>query len=112
MPGSTIPLSPFLAAIYADKWVHIGLFAILCFLFFLPLLKYRFYHSLAEGWFWMIVLTGIIYGGLMELVQKYWVINRSFDVWDIVADGVGCLLAYLFCRTAWFGKWLKKNWSR
>jgi hypothetical protein len=34
----------------------------------------------------------------MEFVQKYWVPNRSFDVTDIIADGVGCFGAYLFIK--------------
>lgn len=31
----------------------------------------------------------LLYGLLMEFVQKYWVPYRSFDPGDVVADGVG-----------------------
>lgn len=44
----------------------------------------------------MITGIGIGYGIAMEFVQKYWVINRSFEKMDILADSVGCLLALAF----------------
>ena len=31
----------------------------------------------------------------MEFIQKYFIPNRSFDVGDIVADGVGCAAGLL-----------------
>jgi len=44
------------------------------------------------------MLGGIVYGTIMEFVQKYWIPNRSFEILDIAADSVGCLLAYLYSR--------------
>jgi VanZ family protein len=30
----------------------------------------------------------------MELVQNYFIPFRSFDLFDIIADGVGCAIGY------------------
>jgi uncharacterized protein YneF (UPF0154 family) len=40
----------------------------------------------------------------MEFIQKDFLTNRSFDLWDIVADGIGCFIGYFF-----FMKQLKKR---
>ncbi len=96
LPGSTIPKYPWLATIYADKWVHITLFFILCFLFVRPFRKSGYKDLQRKKWFLGIVLGGIAYGTIMEFVQKYWIPNRSFEILDIAADSVGCLLAYLY----------------
>ncbi len=38
----------------------------------------------------------IVLGVAMEYVQKYFVPNRSFDSWDIVADIAGCVIAAIW----------------
>ena len=40
--------------------------------------------------------TGIVYGIAMEIVQKYFIPFRSFDLGDIIADGIGCAAGYFF----------------
>ena len=42
------------------------------------------------------MVSGIAYGTIMEFIQEAWVANRSFELLDIAADGVGCLLAYWY----------------
>ena len=42
-----------------------------------------------------IMLACIAYGIGMEFVQKYWVINRSFDMGDIAADTVGSIIGMI-----------------
>jgi len=79
-------------AIQADKIVHIGLFGMLSFLFFLPFIKFpSSFEQKRQSILW-IALGALAYGIIMEFVQKYWVPNRSFDGYDIVADGVGSFL--------------------
>ena len=46
--------------------------------------------------FLKIMITGIVYGIAMEIVQKYFIPFRSFDLGDIIADGIGCAAGYLF----------------
>jgi len=101
LPGSNIPKYPWLAAIHADKLIHITLFFIACYLFAWPLKKSAVKNQARKRWFVVITLSGIGYGIIMEFVQERWIPNRSFEVGDIVADSTGCLLAYLYA--------LKKN---
>lgn len=89
LPGSDLPQANWLDAIYFDKWVHIGLFAILTFLwrsaFDLDLNHYN----------WMIFFTAILYGLSVEFIQKYWIPNRSFDLFDLLADTVGSIVGLI-----------------
>ena len=96
LPGSTIPKYPWLALIHADKWVHITLFFILCFLFSFPIKRSSLTKNEKLKWFVLITLAGIAYGTLMEFVQDRWIPNRSFEVLDIVADGTGSTLALVY----------------
>ncbi len=96
LPGSTLPKSHFFDVIHMDKWVHIGMFSILVYLVLLGINAFSANSSAAV--LLLVPLAGVAYGTAMEFVQKYWVSNRSFDLWDIVADSVGCFLAYGFFR--------------
>jgi VanZ family protein len=39
----------------------------------------------------------------MEFIQKYFIPNRSFDVGDIIADGIGCIIGGIVA-----GRYIKK----
>ncbi len=54
-----------------------------------------FHISLISPFVWIGVAC-LLYGLLMEFVQKFWVPNRSFDPGDVVADGVGAAAGVLF----------------
>ncbi|ODT94608.1 MAG: hypothetical protein ABS85_03005 [Sphingobacteriales bacterium SCN 48-20] len=87
MPGSAFPESSWLDKIpLFDKWVHIGMFAIMTFL--IGKMAVASGHSTKKT-FILIALLCFTYGVLMEFVQHYWIPYRSFDVWDMVADGAG-----------------------
>jgi len=105
LPGSTIPKYPWLALIHADKWIHIGLFGVLCFLFSFPFRKSSLSNGKKRKWFILITVLGILYGTAMEFVQENWIPNRSFEVLDIVADSTGCLLALFYS----FRKFLREG---
>jgi VanZ family protein len=96
LPGSAIPKYPWLAMIHADKWIHISLFFILCFLFSYPFRKSDTSSVKRKNWFFLILVGGILYGTIMEFVQERWIPNRSFELLDIAADSIGCLLAFLY----------------
>lgn len=107
LPGSTIPVSPWLEAIHADKLVHIGMFGLLCLLWCLAFSKLQFTGTRRRQYF-LLILTGcIVYGTAMEFVQKYWVSNRSFELGDIAADSVGAIGGYI-AALWWLGRVGKK----
>jgi VanZ family protein len=98
LPGSDFPSEDWLDKIYFDKWVHIGMFSIMVVLWCLAWRsKDQNYNSgrLASA-FWTIAVLCLVYGIIMEFVQKYYIPLRSFDVSDIAADAVGSLAGVIF----------------
>lgn len=98
LPGSALPKENWLTAIHFDKWVHVGLFAVLLFLFRSAWNCRLNYYAL------VLLLFALAYGFLVELIQKAWVPNRDFDLWDVAADMSGSVLGLLI----WAGVY-KKN---
>ncbi|MBV9961912.1 MAG: VanZ family protein [Parafilimonas sp.] len=91
MPGPDVPSVSFLDIIYFDKWVHAGLFCGLTILIAYPFIK--------AGYFSKRLLTKIaiacaLYGVLIEFLQKYVAFERDFDVFDMLADAIGCVIGY------------------
>ena len=83
LPGSAIPHENWFSKVYLDKWVHVTLFSILVFL-------WRSAFQLPwRGYNLMLLLLAAGYGIGVEYVQEAWVPNRSFDVYDILADITG-----------------------
>ena len=102
IPGTKFPTDDWLSKIWFDKWVHIGLFSILVLLWCFYLSKTKV-KKLKEA-FIAITILSIAYGTGMEFVQKYFVVNRSFDAGDIVADAIGCAAGLAF---SWW-RYIKK----
>lgn|SRR5690242_11566713 len=91
LPGSTLPQESWFDKVYLDKWVHIGLFSGLTFLWCGVAGKIKnFFKPVQQNFVW-IALSGCVYGTAMEYVQKYFIPNRSFDVFDILADTIGSI---------------------
>lgn len=87
LPGQKFPSFDFFDVIHFDKFIHIFIFFILSALFLLP-------TSNKNNKLIIITLLSCFYGVLMEFVQKYYIPNRSFDFWDIIADIIGSFLSY------------------
>jgi VanZ family protein len=86
LPGSDLPQANWLESIYFDKWVHIGLFAILVFLWRSSFnFDFNYYN-------WLLLFSALVYGLLVEFIQKNCVPNRSFDLFDVLADMAGSIL--------------------
>ena len=92
LPGSDIPKSTLFETIYFDKWVHIGMFGLLTLLFGYPYIKTPL-ASVKK--FTQIMFAVILYGISMEFVQKYFASERSFDIFDIMADSVGSFIGWI-----------------
>lgn len=105
LPGEDFEDSSLNAIPHFDKIVHMGLFGAQLFWLCLPLAKR--YKPDAPILVWVTVAV-IIFGILMEYVQKYFTVDRSFDWTDMVADGVGAVLSY-FCMRYIFKQYQKKH---
>lgn len=88
LPGSALPKEDWLDKIYFDKIVHAGLY------FILFLLIVRIFETKTKSALIIASLLCIVQGVLIEFVQGSSLIDhRSFDVYDIIANVVGVLIA-------------------
>ena len=94
IPGKQIPTISWMDFYQSDKIVHIILFFTLCFLFSFAIKGSDKKYSLIA----YIAIAGLMYGIAMEFVQKYFIPFRSCDVDDMIADGIGCLIDYVWWR--------------
>ena len=96
LPGSIVPGTGIFAVKNLDKVIHVLLFA-------LNVLLWGWHYALSErqGRDLRLIFIGatvgmIGIGIIMEYVQMYFIPNRSFDGYDIVADIIGSVLAGLW----------------
>lgn len=104
IPGSKLPeVDDWLHKIYFDKWIHIGVFGVLAILFCWPFNKSGVPLHKRLKLFILISIGTSLFGYGTEVIQKYWVPGRSYDLLDWAADTLGALIAFIFCRKT-FGK--------
>ena len=96
LPGSAFPQEDWLSKIWFDKWVHIGMFSIMVTLICWGIYKKNSLPATRMRKFILVAVLCLCYGIAMEFVQKYFIPNRSFDVGDILADGVGSFLGLMY----------------
>jgi VanZ family protein len=82
-----IPTFPWLEEPGVDKLIHAILFAVEA-----ALLAFAFQQSKWTKTWLTILAWCIILGGGLEIFQHFWVVGRSGDVVDLLADAVGTLL--------------------
>jgi len=96
IPGSEFPKQKIFP--HFDKVVHVVIFFVLCYLFCRPFKNTTLTISEKKSWFISIALYAFAYGIIMEFVQKYFVPFRGYDEWDMAADGLGSLCAFLWSK--------------
>jgi len=95
IPGTEFPKIKWEDKIWLDKWVHVFLFMVLVILSSKASSGKKRIQANTRKIFFQIMILGFLYGILMEIVQEYFILNRSFDLADILADGAGCFIGYL-----------------
>jgi VanZ family protein len=99
LPGESLPTpQDWMQIPSLDKLVHATMFAILTFLFLLPVGQSTMYSQLKRHYFIRICLSACIWGITTEYIQLFYIPTRSFEVLDMAADGLGVLIAFLYCR--------------
>ena len=98
LPGSALPKNDWFQIVQFDKWVHVGLFSVMIFLWCLPLFHRPALRLTLTRLFIWISIAFFSYGILMEFIQHFFISNRSFDIGDIAADAAGCLIGFFFVR--------------
>jgi VanZ family protein len=95
IPGNEINKVNFIDIPYMDKMVH----AFLYFVFTILLISEN--NSSEQGssvllkTILIVSLISLSYGALIEIMQKFIFINRGAEIWDMVANALGVLLAIL-----------------
>lgn len=96
LPGHTLPSTGgnWFQLYQVDKIIHVCLFASLVYSFSKPIQLKGILNAVIIYIYKLIAIIGIVYGIIIELVQKYLIAGRSFDGWDILADAIGCYIGY------------------
>jgi hypothetical protein len=102
LPGDRFSKAGWLEELELDKVVHVGLFAMLVFLWCVPLRsRIREVNRLSKMYIW-ITLSFVSYGVVIEFIQRDLIPYRSFDLFDIVADTIGCFTGWVAVK--WFSR--------
>ncbi|MCX8020869.1 MAG: VanZ family protein [Chitinophagaceae bacterium] len=104
LPGSAIPSNNWFEKIRMDLWVHFFLFGILVHLWNRYVYHLKNTSGKLKVIFLQIAVAAFIYGIIMECVQHFFVTNRSFDVADIAADGLGSFSGLMVSRKSYIKK--------
>ena len=102
IPGDELPKDPFFEKIHIDKIVHLALFG--CTVLLLCLGYYRHKGHISQLALTFIAIIAAFYGLAIEYIQKYFAVNRSFDMSDVAADTIGAILgiiAFKLVRKWW-----------
>jgi VanZ family protein len=101
LPGPSLPTpsGDWFHRYQVDKIIHITIFAVLVYMFCRPIQLKGFFTSIITKIYFLIAVICIIYGFIMELIQKWFIPGRGFEGWDIMADAVGCLIGYFIAKT-------------
>jgi hypothetical protein len=84
-----------------DKWGHLFMFSILVFFIMQGLIKYwRFSFFLRKIQLYAFSIA-FIYGLIIELIQYYFILYRTAEFWDIIANFVGCIIGLLMFKSVY-----------
>jgi hypothetical protein len=104
LPGSSLPKETWFDNIAPDKWIHAFIFAVMVALWCWASLSIYTTAAQLKKAFILFAILWLVYGIAMEFVQKNFIPNRSFDVGDIIADGVGCVIGFLYSSKRYIKK--------
>lgn len=93
LPNDNLPKNDIFSKIpFFDKWVHMGIFSSLIFIWSWALQLFE------TKLFIKLISIAAIYGLLIEVVQYLFIQGRSFDLTDLLADIVGCFIGLYFWK--------------
>jgi hypothetical protein len=98
LPGNEISKVKFINIPYFDKFVHFFLYFVLTLLLISENNRQRSFRKVTINAILIAAAISLSYGGLIEILQKYLFINRSAELWDMIADSFGFLVAAISYR--------------
>ncbi len=92
IPGNVLPdVGNFWQWLRPDKIVHLFLYAVFVYLLINNTSKYLGAPKLPAKYLTALLLIGIIFGALTEILQVVAFVNRSGSFFDFLANFIGCL---------------------
>ncbi|HXC06942.1 MAG TPA: VanZ family protein, partial [Bacteroidia bacterium] len=98
IPGHDIPHISFLELLSFDKFVHAGMFFVQSLLLTRALVLLYPYPTLQTKFLWISFFFCASYGGILELMQGAFFIERTASIYDFMANSFGAAMACLFYR--------------
>lgn len=92
LPGRDIPHISFLELLSFDKFVHASLFFVLVLLIHLAVRK----TSNRKNALAYALCLSIPYGGILEILQQELFEDRTADLFDFIANTIGCFIAWIY----------------
>lgn len=89
IPGESIPDAPLFAY---DKIGHFGMFGGWTFFLGLYMIVYRGKRDIN---LFLLMIAGILFGAVIELLQYFLTDDRTASWGDVIANSLGCFTAYL-----------------
>lgn len=105
IPGNFLPKEEKTFIPNLDKLVHATLFGTFVFLWCIYYAIGKKENNHSGKRFVLILIIACLYGVATELMQKYLIPNRDYDIFDILADSIGAILGFIFV-------WLTINWFK
>ena len=103
LPQNDLPHSSLFNIPNFDKLVHLIMFFLLTVLFSYPFSKLPV-KTVAIASVFKVAFSVIVYGIIMEFVQKYFTSSRAFDMIDILFDSLGSFLGLVAIRQYMYKK--------
>jgi VanZ family protein len=98
LPGDKFPKDEWFNLLKVDKLIHIGLFAMLVFLWSLPFIDRIEDLNRLRNTFLSVALVFVLYGVVIEIIQGNFIPYRSMGLDDMVADALGCGVGFIVAR--------------
>lgn len=77
---------------HKDKMAHFVFYFLFCFLW----IRYLTYNTIASNHKIKVLITAILYGILMEILQAVMHNHRSSDFYDVIANSIGAFVGYAY----------------
>ncbi|MBL0356380.1 MAG: VanZ family protein [Chitinophagaceae bacterium] len=98
LPGEDVPETPWITMPDFDKLVHAALFGGIVFWFSMPFKKSSMLRQQKIHLFLKLTIATVVWGITTELIQKYFITGRQFDLMDFAADSIGAIAAFFVSR--------------
>jgi len=99
IPGEDAEVNDWFGLFHLDKVLHLVFFAVWGLSWWIALGK----SGVFRGTFLAVLLVGILLGVGLEWAQASWFQGRRWDLFDVVADGLGVCTGYLAFRLIYHG---------